>query len=113
MSLRSLSLRRAARPVNSGGGRKRSRESTYTVAVTEIKPARRAVHGIYSIEDNARLPGLADAIQRDMSAAMAETVDRVCFNGDNGANENSADITGLADGGCLRDDPDASQQGQG
>ena len=68
---------------------------------------------LFSIEDNARLPGLADAIQRDMSAAMSETVDRVCFNGDSGANENSADITGLAHGGCLRGDPDASQQGQG
>ena len=56
---------------------------------------------LFSIEDNARLPGLADAIQRDMSAAMAETVDRVCFNGDNGANENSADITGLRTAGVT------------
>ena len=106
ISFRSVSPGVAAYPVTTAGGGPQQRgrseavgESTYTVAVTEIKPARRAVHGIYSIEDNARLPGLADAIQRDMSAAMAETVDRVCFNGDNGANENSADITGLRTAG--------------
>ena len=72
---------------------------TYTVAVTEIKPARRAVHGVYSIEDEARLPGLADAIARDMGAAMVESVDRAVFNGDSGANENVADITGLRTAG--------------
>ena len=96
----------SAYPVTTAGGgpvqRGRSEavsESTYTVAVTEIKPARRAVHGIYSIEDNARLPGLADAIQRDMGAAMSETVDRVCFNGDLGANEGGADIVGMKTAG--------------
>ena len=106
ISFRSVAPGVAAYPVTTAGGGPQQRgrseavgESTYTVAVTEIKPARRAVHGIYSIEDNARLPGLADAIQRDMSAAMSETVDRVCFNGDNGANENSADITGLRTAG--------------
>ena len=102
ISFRSVSPGVAAFPVTTAGGgpvqRGRSEavsESTYTVAVTEIKPARRAVHGIYSIEDNARLPGLADAIQRDMGAAMSETVDRVCFNGDLGANEGGADIVGM------------------
>lgn len=70
-------------------------ESTYTVAITEIKPSRSAVHGIYSIEDNLRLPGLADAIMRDMRAAMTEGIDRKIFVGDSGANENGADITGL------------------
>ena len=70
-------------------------ESTYTVAVTEMKPARRAVHGIYSVEDDARLPGLADAIIRDMRAAMVESVDLAIFNGDGGANENVGDIVGM------------------
>ena len=51
-------------------------ESTYTVAVTEMKPSRAAVHGIFSIEDDLRLPGLSDAIERDMRAAMTETIDQ-------------------------------------
>ena len=96
----------AAYPVTTAGGTPVQRgrteavtESTYTVAVTEIKPARRAVHGIYSIEDDMRLPGLADAIQRDMSAAMTESVDLAVFKGDAGANENSADITGMQTAG--------------
>ena len=67
--------------------------------VTEIKPARRAVHGVYSIEDDMRLPGLSDAIERDMRMAMVESVDRAVFNGDPGANENVADITGMKTAG--------------
>ena len=92
----------SAFPVTKAGGTPVQRgreeataESTYTVAVTEIKPARRAVHGVYSIEDDMRLPGLSEAIERDMRMAMVEGVDRAVFNGDSGANENSADVTGL------------------
>ena len=76
-------------------------ESTYTFAVTEVKPARRAVYGIYSVEDDARVPGLADAIIRDMRMGMVESVDRAIFNGDAGANENTADITGLQTAGIV------------
>ena len=92
----------SAYPVTTGGGDPKQRgrteaaaAGTYTVAVTELKPTRNAVHGVYSIEDNARLPGLADAIQRDMRAAMVEKIDRSIFVGDSGAGENTADITGL------------------
>ena len=92
----------SAYPVTTAGGSPAQRgrtedaaESTYTVDVTEIKPARRAVHGIYSIEDDMRLPGLSEAIERDMRMAMVESVDRAVFNGDTGANENTADITGM------------------
>ena len=42
-----------------------------------------------------RLPGMSDAIERDMRAAIVDSVDLACFNGDSGANENVADITGL------------------
>ena len=66
-----------------------------SATVTEIKPTRNAVHAEYSVEDDARLPGLAQAIRRDLSAAMVEKIDRTIFLGDSGANENSADITGL------------------
>ena len=75
--------------------------STYTVAVTELKPTRKAVHAIYSIEDNARLPGLADAIARDMRAAVVEKVDRDVFVGDAGASGTSADIAGLTTAGIT------------
>ena len=93
----------AAYPVMSAGasGVQRGRtqavtEGTYTVAVEELKRSRNSVYGIYSIEDELRLPGLADAIVRDMRAlSMVSTIDKAIFVGDSGANENTADITGL------------------
>ena len=98
----------AAFPVLTAGGSPAQRgreeavaESTYTVAVTEIKPSRAAIHGLYSVEDDARLPGLADAIMRDMQSAMAEGIDRKVFLGDSGANENVADIVGLTTAGIA------------
>ena len=96
----------AAYPVTTAGGSGAQRgrtqdtaESTYTFNVSEMKPARRAVHGIYSIEDDMRLPGMADAIERDMRAGMVESIDRTVFNGDTTANENIADITGMRTAG--------------
>ena len=92
----------SAYPVTTGGGnpQQRGREEavspiTFSVVVTEIKPSRRAITATYSIEDDMRLPGLSDAIERDMRMAMSETVDRVCFNGDSGANEASGDVVGM------------------
>ena len=94
----------AAFPITTAGGNPAQRgrtqaaaEETYTFDVSELKPTRNAVHAIYSIEDNARVPGLADSILRDMRAAIVEKVDRTIFRGDDGANENSADIDGLED----------------
>ena len=102
VTFRSVDPGVAAVPVTTAGGAPVQRgrteavdESTYTVAVTELKPARCAVHGVYSIEDDLRLPGLQDAIRRDMRASMTERIDRIVFVGDAGANENSADIVGL------------------
>ena len=96
----------AAYPVTTAGGSGAQRgrtqavaESTYTVAVTEIKPSRHAVHGVYSIEDDARLPGMADAIERDMRASIVQSVDLACFKGDSGANETIADIVGMQTAG--------------
>ena len=89
-------------PVMTAGGNPLQRQraeaaaaQTYTVDVTELKPTRKAVHAIYSIEDAARLPGLADGIARDMRLAMVEKVDRDVFVGDAGASGTSADIAGL------------------
>ena len=94
----------AAFPITTAGGNPAQRgrtqaagEETYTFVVSELKPTRMAVHAIYSIEDNARVPGLADSILRDMQAAIVEKTDRVIFRGDDGANEDGADIDGLED----------------
>ena len=83
-----------------GSGEQRGRtqsagESTYSFTVSELKPTRNAVHAVYSVEDSARVPGLADAILRDMREGIVEKVDRTIFRGDDGANENGADIAGL------------------
>ena len=108
ISFRPVSPGVAAFPVTTAGGAPQQRgrtqaaaERTYTVAVTEIKPARRAVHGVYSIEDDARLPGLGAAIERDMRMAMVESVDLAVFNGDSGANEDIADIVGMKTAGIT------------
>ena len=96
----------AAYPVTTAGGtpaqRGRTEDAatgTYTVAVTELKPTRNSVHGLYSIEDDARLPGLASAIMRDMRSAMVAQIDKTIFVGDSGANEGTADIVGLSTAG--------------
>ena len=102
VSFRTVAPGVAAFPYTSAGGSPVQRgrteavaESTYTVAVEEMKPTRAAINGKYSIEDDMRLPGMSEAIERDMRAAMAEQIDRVIFLGDSGANEDTADITGL------------------
>ena len=108
ISFRPVSPGVASFPVTTAGGAPHQRgrtqgasERVYTVAVTEIKPARRAVHGIYSIEDDARLPGLGAAIERDMRMAMTESVDLAVFNGDAGANETGADVVGMKTAGIT------------
>ena len=83
-----------------GSGEQRGRtqaagESTYSFTVSELRPTRNAVHGIYSLEDHARVPGLSDAILRDMREGIVEKVDRTIFRGDATANEDGADIAGL------------------
>ena len=109
ISMRSVAPGVAAYPVTTAGpsalqrgrGEAITESPTFAFSVTEIKPARRAIHAIYSIEDNARLPGLAMAMERDIRAAMVESVDKTIFNGDAGANENGADITGLRTAGIT------------
>ena len=51
--------------------------------------------GIYTLEDVSRVPGLSDAIIRDMQNGITEKVNRTIFRGDFDANEDTADITGL------------------
>ena len=70
-------------------------DAAWTVGVSELKPTRNAVRLVFSIEDAARIPGLESALTRDLRMALVEGVDRAIFLGDDDANENSADITGL------------------
>ena len=69
--------------------------TAWTVGVSELKPTRNAVHAIFSIEDAARIPGLEDALVRDLRMAISDAVDLSIFEGDSGANEDAADIVGL------------------
>ena len=92
----------AAYPVTTAGASAAQRgrteaasDATWTVGVTSLEPTRNAVRAVYSEEDRLRLPGLEDALRRDLNMALVEGVDRVVFLGDSGANENSADIAGL------------------
>ena len=92
----------AAFPVTTAGASAAQRgrteaaaDAAWTVGVTEIKPTRNSVRAVFAVEDAARLSGLEDALIRDLRMALVEGVDRAIFIGDGGANENSADITGL------------------
>ena len=82
----------------SGAQRGRQQDAAiaaWTVGVTELKPTRNAVHAVFSREDDLRNPGLQDALTRDLRMALMDAVDLAVFEGDSGANENTADITGL------------------
>ena len=50
---------------------------------------------IFSAEDAYRLPGLEDALTRDLRMAVMEAVDKAVFKGDSGADGTDADISGL------------------
>ena len=92
----------ASYPVVTAGGTPAQRAKvqaaaagTFTVAVSELKPTRNAVHLLYTIEDDARLPGLSSAVMRDMRGAMTAQIDKSIYVGDTGATGTDADITGL------------------
>ena len=70
--------------------------AAWTVGVSELKPKRNAVHAIFSIEDVQRIgPGLEAALQRDLSAALVEGIDRTIFKGDASPTAAAADIVGF------------------
>ena len=73
--------------------------AAYTVGVTELKPKRQAVHTIFSVEDAMRLPGLEEAITRDLRGAVVDAVDKAVFIGDATANPNAGDIVGFTTAG--------------
>ena len=74
--------------------------AAWTIGVTEMRPKRNAVHAIFSIEDVQRIgPGLEDALQRDLRAALVEGIDRTIFKGDSSPSGTGADIVGLQTAG--------------
>ena len=92
----------ASFPVTNGGGSSGQRAkgqaasaSAWTIGVTELKPTRNAIYGVFSVEDVARIPSLEDAILRDLRAATVAKMDLSIFNGDSGATGTDADVTGL------------------
>ena len=64
------------------------------VTVVEFKPTRHHAYAKYSIEDAARLPGLPDAILRNMRDQIVDGVDKAIFLGAS-ASGTEADIAGL------------------
>ena len=71
-------------------------DGAWTVAVTEMKPARAAVRVVFAQQDVARIgPGLEDALRRDLQMALLDAIDKTIFTGDAGANEAAGDIVGL------------------
>lgn len=68
----------------------------WTVGTTELKPKRNTAHLVFSLEDSYRLPGLEDALRRDMRMAIMENVDKAVFlGGTSQGSGTTADITGL------------------
>ena len=102
VSFRSVATGVAAFPVTTAGGAGVQRQkseavaaATWTIGVTELKPTRNAIHAIFSREDDLRLPGLEEAITRDLRMGLMDAVDLAIFEGDAGATGTTADITGL------------------
>ena len=92
----------ASYPVTTAGAaaaqRKRAEaaaDAAWTIGVSELKPKRNAVRAVFTTEDAARIPGLEDALTRDLRAALTEGVDRAIFIGDDGGADTEADIVGL------------------
>ena len=110
----------ASYPVTSTGAAaaQRGREeaaadAAWTIGVSTLKPTRNAVRAIFTIEDAARIPGLESALIRDLRMALVEGIDRVVFTGDDGADENSADIVGLTTASITETTLSQTDKGQG
>lgn len=112
ITMRSVSPGVASFPVTTAGASAAQRGKTeatpdaaWTVGVTEMKPKRNAVRCVFSTEDASRLPGLEQALRRDLAMALTEGVDRAVFIGDDGATPDAADITGLTTAANVAETP--------
>ena len=98
--MESVEQGQASFPYTSGGGTpaQRGREEAtavgaWTIAVKTLSPTRQSIHYRHSIEDAARVPGLEEALTRDMRMALQERLDATVFAGDSTGDEN--DIAGF------------------
>ena len=64
--------------------------------IDTLSPKRMSARYVWRVEDVAKLAGLEDALQRDLSNVMAEHMDYTMIAGDTGATGTDADILGLA-----------------
>ena len=70
-------------------------DAAWTVGSTAIEPTRNSVRALFNRVDALRLPGLEDALRRELRMALTEGIDRAIFQGDATANEDVADIVGF------------------
>ena len=103
VSFRSVGPGVAAYPVTTAGASAAQRgrgeaaaDAAWTVGVTEVKPTRNSRPGRL-LGGGCRSASRAwkTRLRRDLRMALTEGVDRAVFIGDDGANENAGDITGL------------------
>ena len=92
----------AAYPYTSAGGDPQQRgksedidDAAWTVGVETAHPTRHGVRAVFNVEDAARVPGLEDALQRDLRMALVESMDTAMLSGDNNADDTTEDVTGL------------------
>ena len=102
ITMQSVAAGVATFPVTTSGatGGQRARmeaksADTQVISAIEMRPKRATAHLVFSLEDSYRLPGLEDALRRDMRMAVLEAVDKAIFTSDAGADGTDADITGL------------------
>ena len=120
VSMESVPVGGTSHPVTTAGASAAQRgksqvaaDAAWTIGVTELKPKRNAVRLLFNVEDAARIPGLESALTRDLRMALVEGIDRTIFLGDNTANPNAGDVTGLTTAAGLVEEHHTSQQGQG
>ena len=70
-------------------------DAPWTVGVETMHPTRHGARAVFNVEDAARVPGLEDALQRDLRMALVESMDTAIIKGDGSADDNTEDITGL------------------
>ena len=71
---------------------------TWAVSAIELKPKRNTLAlDLLSLEDSYRLPGLEEALRRDMRMAVMEAVDRAIFTSDSDGGWNGRGYHRLAD----------------
>ena len=92
----------ASYPVTTAGASPKQRgksedidDAAWTVGVETMHPTRHGARAVFNVEDAARVPGLEDALQRDLRMALVESMDSAIINGDNNADDTTEDIIGL------------------